>query len=292
MILVTGATGMLGLAAVERLSRGYEVFATASREPSGEMPGAASFAAADLARGGVDVLAARCAPDVIVNCAAMTDVDSCEKHPDEARAINEIAPAELAERFPNSYIIHISTDAVFDPSVALADEDSPKAPAGVYGTTKLAGERALLASSHRACVLRTTVVGVGGRRRSPSLAEWMIKEMRARKRLRLFTDAFFTPISVWDLARVIELAIERRPVGVFHAAGGERISKHDFGAALARACGFDEGLIDAARLADTAGASIRRLDQSLSSKKLEREMGIELPNASMCAKSIAERVRR
>lgn len=281
---------MLGSALALALSRDHEVTASASRDFDGAIDGAARSITADLADGGAELLASHCSPDAVVNCAAMTDVDACETHTDAARAINGRAPAALAEAFGGAYIVHISTDAVFGPGVSFADEATPPSPMSAYGATKLEGERALLSAAPSACVLRTTVVGVGGRRRQSSLAEWMIGEMRARRPVRLFTDALFTPISVWDFVPIVEWALANRPQGVWHAAGGERVSKHDFGVMLASACGYDAA-IERARLADLPGASIRRTDQSLSSRRLEAASGIRMPSASSCVESIAWRLR-
>lgn len=219
-VLIAGASGMLGSALVRALSARHEVIASASRDLDGPLDGAARYITADLADGGAELLASQCSPDAIINCAAMTDIDACETLRDEARAINALAPAALAEAFSGAYMVHISTDAVFGPGVSSADEQTPVGPVSAYGATKLEGERALLAASPDACVLRTTVVGIGGRRSRPSLAEWMIGEMRAHRPMRLYADAIFTPISVWDFAPIVEWTIANRPSGIWHTAGG------------------------------------------------------------------------
>ena len=97
--------------------------------------------------------------DVIVNCAAYTDVNKAESDADAAYKVNALAPAVLAEaaKAAGAMLIHVSTDYVFDgESNVPYTEDAPKNPLGVYGRTKLAGENAIIASGCRHLIFRTS----------------------------------------------------------------------------------------------------------------------------------------
>ena len=289
-ILITGATGLLGQALLANLPTEYRLYATASRPPSGNLSTGKDFLAFSLNREDFSPLAEFCKPDIVINCAAVTDHALCENNPVLAQAINATAVERLARLFPDAYFIQISTDAVFGDDVVMPDESVPPIPFSVYGKTKLAGESFLLSAlPSSSVVLRTTIVGLGGRRHTPSLAEWILKTLLNRAPLNLYTDAVFTPVSVWDFLPVITWCIDRRPTSVLHACGPQAVSKYDFGHLLARHCGLDAGLIRPAELARSAHGACRRMNQSLSSNRLHHLRGKTLPNASDCAASIARR---
>ncbi len=288
--LITGATGLLGQALLANLPAGYRLYATASRSPSDELLTGEDFLAFSLTEEDFSPLARFCKPDVVINCAAVTDHALCENNPALAQAINATAVERLTRLFPDAYFIQVSTDAVFGDDVVMPDESVPPVPFSVYGKTKLAGESFLLSAlPSSSVVLRTTIVGLGGRRHTPSLAEWILRTLRSGTPLNLYTDAVFTPVSVWDFLPVITWCIDQRPTSVLHACGSQAVSKHDFGYLLARHCGLDTGLIRPAELARSAHGACRRMNQSLSSSKLHHLRGKALPNASDCAASIARR---
>src|SRR5690348_820403 len=136
--LVTGAAGMLGRDLTALLSARGEEFTALTRADLDVTDGAAAAAAVAAVK-----------PDVVVNCAAWTAVDAAEEHEAQALAINGHGPANLAAACAavGAVLVHPSTDYVFhgDASAPYAEDAAP-APAGAYGRTKLAGERAVLAA--------------------------------------------------------------------------------------------------------------------------------------------------
>lgn len=285
-VLLTGASGLLGSTLVKTLGQLCELYLTSSRElaTDARMP----FLAFDLEDDDFTPLRDFCQPDAVVHCAAMTSIEECERDPDAAWRINGLSPAKLQRIFPEAYFVHVSTDAVFGLDAVAPDEDFPPAPISEYGKSKLAGERGLLTSAAAAVVLRTTLVGSGGRRTTPSLVDWLMAGFTAGKALLLYEDVFFTPISVWHFAEVIAWCLAHQPVGVLHAGGGERLSKKDFALRLAREAGLGDIPFKATRLAESASGTLRRLDQSLDSGRLQQCMGKPLPNADACVRSIVE----
>lgn len=228
-----------------------------------------------------------CNPDIIINCAAITDLSLCETNPSYAYKINSYAVQKIALAFPSAYIIHISTDAVFGRNALFPDETANPEPFSIYGKSKLEGEKLLLLNNSSSIILRTTIVGTGGHRFGMSLAEWILNDLKSEKRINLYSDALFTPISIWDFAKILEWCIDKRPRGILHATGSERISKYYFGFALACIANLNSNLITPTLLSDSLNASIRRFDQSISSRKLEKLRGIPLPGGLGCVCSIA-----
>lgn len=151
-LVIAGAGGQVGgFLAAEAARRGYDVHALARDQ----------FDIADPAAAGRHIGTG----DVVVNCAAFTNVDAAESEPAAAEAINATGPGNLARACATfgARLVHISTDYVFSGDGRVPYEiDDPTAPLGVYGKTKLAGELAVLAALPDAHVVRTSWVYTGG----------------------------------------------------------------------------------------------------------------------------------
>ncbi|MBS1701523.1 MAG: dTDP-4-dehydrorhamnose reductase [Armatimonadetes bacterium] len=166
--------------------------------------------------------------DWVVNCAAYTAVDQAELEPELAWDVNEEGVLNLAEKLENGpRLIHISTDFVFDGSktTPYTEEDEPN-PISIYGQTKLGGERYVEAMIDDAVILRTSwLYGPNGK----SFPKTMINAYEAGKTLRVVSDKVGCPTYTKDLAMAITEAIEMNiPGGIYHAAGPDAQSWHDF----------------------------------------------------------------
>jgi dTDP-4-dehydrorhamnose reductase len=285
-ILLTGSTGMLGTALLNQWQGKAVLYATASKQPSEPLYGSNYFLSFSLEEADFSPLAGFCSPEVIINCAAATDHIWCENNPNRARAVNALAPAKIAAIFPRAYFIHISTDAVFGPEAERPDENSPTTPQSVYGATKREGEKLLLERSTSNLVVRTTLVGLGGWRYRPSFAEWVLSSVKYGQETSLYDDVYFTPVSIWDFANLLEWLISMRPRGILHACGPQTISKYDFGFRLASACRLSTSCIIRTQLASQG--TKQRLDQSLDSSLLKSMFGQSLPDADQCIINIAK----
>jgi dTDP-4-dehydrorhamnose reductase len=239
--LVTGASGQLGTHLVQLLmAAGADVIAPAE---------------ADLDITDAEVVHATLAnhrPDVVVNGAAYTAVDAAEEHEDVAYSVNATGPRILAEsvaEHPNTRLIHVSTDYVFAGTGTEPYEvDSPVGPAGAYGRTKLAGERAVLgALPGRAHVVRTAWVYGGP---SPNFVDTMVRLAGERETVNVVDDQIGSPTYVRDLAGgLIELAGAGPAGGVLHYVNAGQASWYELAREVFRLIGADP---DRVRPVDTA----------------------------------------
>lgn len=228
-VLVTGADGQVGRALRDHL------------------PGAVYLdrAALDVCDPGA-VAAAFGPGDVVIHAAAKTDVDGCERDPDTAFAVNADAARNVAGT--GARVIGLSTDYVFDGSAEAAyREDDQTNPLSVYGRSKLAGERALLARPGN-LVVRTSWVYGDGR----NFFRAILAAERAGRTLRVVDDQRGRPTAALDLARALAYLVARDVSGVVHVTGDgepctwadlaelavghpvERISTEEFGAPAPR----------------------------------------------------------
>lgn len=168
-------------------------------------------------------------PEVVINCAAWTDVDGCELNPERAFAANTRGPENLANasREAGALLITISTDYVFDGNKPgfYTQRDQPN-PESIYGKSKLEGERRAQLASVRTIVVRTGFIfGSGGN----NFLSMIVERARRGEKLKAISDSFGTPTFARDLSiRLRELA-ERDLPGVFHVVNaGDGASYEEF----------------------------------------------------------------
>jgi dTDP-4-dehydrorhamnose reductase len=241
------------------------------------------------------------APDVIVSAAAYTFVDKAESEPDLAYAINERGPASIARtaRKLGIPVIHLSTDYVFDGTKPLpyVEEDSTN-PQTVYGLSKLAGERAVLAGYADSVVLRTAWVY------SPfgsNFVKTMLRLAADRHEIDIVSDQRGNPTSALDIADGI-LAIARnlgdsRPElrGIFHMTGSQDASWAEFAEAIfaqSAALGGATAKVRQIRTEDYPTIARRPLNSRLNSDKLAQVHGVRLPEWQSSLKAVVERLQQ
>jgi dTDP-4-dehydrorhamnose reductase len=268
-VLVTGAGGQVG----RELARH-------------RWPGTVEVVAAD--RRALDVTdpdAVRLAmdserPDVVVNAAAYTAVDRAEAEPEAARAVNALAVAHLADLADRhgARLVHLSTDYVFDGTKdGWYVEADPPHPLGVYGATKLAGERAALASP-RAVVLRTAwVYSASG----SNFVTTMLRLAGERPVIGVVDDQRGCPTAAGDLAAAVAAVVTGHPdlAGLWHLASPAEASWHQV-AVRALAPAIEAGTVEvrAITTAEYPTAARRPANSRLDSSALERATGIRLPD--------------
>jgi dTDP-4-dehydrorhamnose reductase len=156
--------------------------------------------------------------NLLVNCAALTNVDYCESHRDEAFLINAQGPRLLAEicAEKSAKLVHISTDYVFDgkQDTPYIEEDSP-APLSVYAESKLAGEEEVLAVSPKNLVVRLSWVFGPDK---PSFIDQIIQRARENETVTAVADKFSSPTYTIDVANWLRLAWENNARGILHLA--------------------------------------------------------------------------
>lgn len=262
-ILVTGAAGQLGTALREVLDPSCEVFFTDVKE---------------LDITSEDAVAAffeRERPDVVVNCAAWTDVDGAEANEAGARRVNRDAPAILAAECArrDAAIVHISTDFVFDGTGdrPYTEDDAPN-PVNVYGVTKLEGEHAVIDSGARGAVIRTSwLYSPWGK----NFVKAILNAAGSRPELKVVADQIGCPTSALSLARAIVAAIPRLDsrAEVYQFCDAGVVSRADFAREIIRIGGLTTPVVDVS--SDEFPAPARRpLYSAMSTSKFEARFEI------------------
>jgi len=274
--LILGAGGLLGINLSLQLTETADVVGCDIRSLKGTP---FRFIKSDLSQPGeVGRLIEVEKPDVVINCAAVANVDACEKDPEMAFQLNADLPGEMAQATSKSGIklIHISTDAVFNGRRGNYTENDEPNPINIYGRTKVAGEQAVAAGNPDTLIARVNFFGwsLEGER---SLAEWIFNNLSAGKQIRGFTDVMFCPLHVQALGELLQQMVERGLSGLYHVVSSECMSKYDFACRLAGIFGFDPGLIQPSSWKSAGLAAPRSTNLSLSVEKLTLALGRQPP---------------
>lgn len=206
-IIILGAGGRLGAALAREYASQHDV---------------TGFTHAQLDLSQLSALRTTLTPlpfDVLINAAALTNVDYCEDHRAEAMRLNAEAPRVLAEicREKESRFVHVSTDYVFDGEKrAPYTEEDPAEPISIYGESKRAGERQVLETDDRALVIRVSWVFGPDR---PSFVDAILKKARTEDQVAAVADKFSTPTYTLDIAALLRpLLVSSAHGGIFHLA--------------------------------------------------------------------------
>lgn len=278
--VVAGANGLVGSRIAAQLAEGGERVVAVGRGPR-RLSAAAEYVEIDLLRDreALARLIASVRPSGVINAAAMTDVDACEKNPREAWALNvqAVETAALAAAGAGARFTTLSTDYVFDGERgSYSEEDAPN-PRGVYARTKRVGEEAALILAPDVAVCRVAVVYSGRAGAKNTFALAVLESLRAGRPVKAFTDQVVSP-TLADNAAAMVIGVHRSGAqGLFHCAGATEVSRIDFCRAIARRIGADPSLIVPVRLADLRLPAPRPLRCGLRVEKVKRLLGDSAP---------------
>jgi len=281
--LLLGSTGLLGQAvAREARRRGVEPREAARRGAPIQVDIADDAALRTL------LDAER--PDLVVNCAALVDMDLCERDPALAWRVNARPLAFLVEwsRASGGRLLHVSTDHYFTEGYAAAhDETAPVSLVNEYARSKFAGEAFALTAAN-ALVLRTSIVGIRGWEQ-PTFAEWAIDAVENDRPVVLFSDAWSSSIDVPSFARAAFDMVEAGASGLYNLAAHEVYTKEQFVREIARQCGqnLTGAKTGSVRVLSTPRAHCLGLDV----RRAEAVLGYGLPHLAELVASVLQQYK-
>jgi dTDP-4-dehydrorhamnose reductase len=268
--LVIGAPGQVGRALMRLLpSSGLEAVGTYHSRP---VPGMLRLDVTDHAAVRSVVLAQR--PALIFLSGALTAVDYCESHIDEAWAINVHGPTAVAQAAAEvgAKLVFYSTEYVFDGTAGPYGEDDPISPQGVYARSKAEAEQAILKETDDCLIARTTVV-FGWDPTSKNFAMQVWERLSAGQRVQAPADQISNP-TLADFLAIASIVLAQEDVrGIVNVVGRDRVVRSEFARKLAQALGFSPDLVDPIATADLHQPAPRPLDAGMRTDKLEALLG-------------------
>jgi dTDP-4-dehydrorhamnose reductase len=212
-------------------------------------------------------------PDIIFNAAAIASIEQCALKPDLAFLTNAYLPGWISQ-YSSVYkckFIHFSTDAVFGQDGSFFKESERPVPVSIYGKSKLDGEVLISLNDLSALIIRTNFFGWSTKK--VSLFNFFYNALEQNKEVKGFINYFFTPIYVEELIRVTLTLIKNDASGLFHVTGNERISKFEFGQAIAIGLNKKTSLIKPSIMRSISSETFRNQDISLDNTKVRLIVG-------------------
>ena len=220
--------------------------------------------------------------DVIINCAAYTNVDAAEDNEALAEKLNSEAPAILANAMAETggLLVHISTDYVFggDPYNTPCREDQKGTPTGVYGATKLHGEKRITASGCKYLIIRTAwLYSEFGK----NFVKTMLNLTSTKPQLKVVFDQTGTPTYAYDLAKAIVEIVESKKYvgneGIYHYSNEGVCSWYDFTKIIAEMAGHTECDIQPCHSSEFPSKVVRPSYSVLDKSKIKAVFGLTIP---------------
>lgn len=240
-ILITGSNGLLGQKVLSKaLEENFEVIATSKGVDRLSMKNAKNYIYCDLDitnQKDVFCIIQKFKPQVIINTAALTNVDLCEDDQQLCDAVNVQAVKYLVEMCAkfNIHLIHISTDFIFDGKHGPYSELDIPNPLSYYGISKLKSEKLLTSSDINWTILRTIILfGVGQSLSRNNLILWAKHALENNQDLNIIDDQFRAPTLAEDLADACISAAKKKVYGIFHVSGKDIMSIFDIVKSIAK----------------------------------------------------------
>jgi dTDP-4-dehydrorhamnose reductase len=217
-------------------------------------------------------------PDVVFLPSALTNVDYCETHEEEAQKVNVQGTMNIAStcRDIGSSLIYISTDYVFDGEKGKRyDESDSTAPLSVYGRTKLYGEQIAQEEDNNLVCRVSALYGWNNVSFKSNFVTWAVGIMRKGKEITLFGDQFVSPTYAPHCAKVLINMAKMGAKGLYHISGPDCIDRYSMGLAIAQAFDLDPSLCKKIKTKDLPLPAMRGKSTCLDVSKMEREFSIK-----------------
>ncbi len=281
-ILITGAHGLLGTKLMKILSKKFDVIGTDIKDSDYQL---------DISiKKKVIVLFNKIKPDIIIHCAAYTDVDGCEINKKQAYNVNVIGTKNIAKasELINAKLMYISTDFVFDGKKGNYNEKDKPNPLSYYAQTKYEGEKFVREHPNHLIARSSVLYGYNHENDNFNFTKWIIDSLKEGKQLRIVTDQINSPTLIDDIAYALIKLFDKN--GIYNVVGPEAMSRYGFAVKIAEVFGFDKKLITPITSKEFPQKAVRPKDVSLDISKIKK-LGIKMSNVKKGAMKIKKQMR-
>ncbi len=278
-ILLTGANGLLGQKLVELILKEgeHELIATARGKNRLPIHEGFTFQSLDITKK-VEVLSAiaEYKPDAVINTAAMTNVDQCELEKEAGWNANVNSVKFLVEACEanNCFLLHLSTDFIFDGTKGPLTEEETPSPVNYYGEGKLAAEKLVINSNLKWAIARTVLVyGVVSDMSRSNIILWVKDSLEKGKPINVVDDQWRTPTLAEDLAMGCYLIVKQQAEGIYNISGKDMLTPYDMAIKVRDYFDLDGSLISRADSSTFSQPAKRPLKTGFIIDKAKKELG-------------------
>lgn len=303
-ILITGSNGLLGQKLVYKLRNkaGITCIATARGDNRLVQREGYLYESLDITnKEQVQQVFAKHLPEVVINTAAMTNVDACETEREASWLMNATAVAYQVQTLEtlkqsnanyNPHFIHLSTDFIFDGTHGPLDENEKPNPLSYYAEGKLEAERIVQASTLDWAIARTVLVyGIVDNMSRSNIVLWVKSNLEQGKTINVVDDQFRTPTLAEDLADGCILIAEKRATGIYNISGKDFYSILELARVVADYYGLDKSLIKPSKSADIKQPAKRPPITGFIIDKAKRDLGYNPHSFTEGIKILEEQIK-
>ena len=279
-ILITGAFGQLGNSLKNFLSINDEVFRTGLNIPTGGKGLQLNIVDKIMLK---DIISS-ISPDVIINLAALTNVDFCESNPEIAKEVNTNGVQNLVDVFSGK-IIHLSTDYVFDGLKGPYKEEDQINPISVYGKTKYDSEKIVLDKNNNLVLRANVLYNMFGNNKA-SFLNWVVNNLKNKNSIQVVNDQFNNPTWTESIAEILVNCLNKDMSGLYHWGDQDYLSRYDFAIKIAESYNLKSDLIKQISTSQLKQMAPRPLNGGLDQSKLKKYLNITPPSINDCLDAI------
>ncbi|MGY8750820.1 MAG: SDR family oxidoreductase [Fidelibacterota bacterium] len=284
-IIITGGYGQLGIACKKDLKNSFNTLITGSNTFR-EGVKLDITNRNDIARVYSDFK-----PDVVLNLAAMTNVDECDRDKIGANKINIEGVENLCENF-KGHFIQLSTDYVFDGLSGPYNELDEVNPISHYGKTKLEAENWLKNNYSNSTILRANVLYSYTKRTKASFVKWVVDSLKNNKEINVVNDQWNNPTWTESISFVIKNIINIGLTGLYNYGDKDFMCRYDFAILISKIFNLDETLIKPIKTSNLNQVAKRPLKSGLKTEKIESRLGIVPNSVEDCLRKISNNLTK
>ncbi|MFA5903079.1 MAG: UDP-4-amino-4,6-dideoxy-N-acetyl-beta-L-altrosamine transaminase [Desulfobacula sp.] len=275
-ILITGVSGLLGNNLAYYFKDRFNVLGLYKTHPV-EINGIVTRQVDILSKDSIKCVIGEFRPDIIIHCASLTDIEYSELNKESADLINVSGTRNIVSVVAdNTKIVYISSDSVYDGIKGNFVETDMVDPQNYYGLSKYNGELEAL-KKRKSLVLRTNIFGWNIQEKN-SIAEWIMHELDMNHEINGFRDVYFSSIYTFDLAKILEKAIEQDLAGIYNCGSRDSISKYEFALLIAQFFCLNQNLVKPISIDHFSFKAKRGKNLSLNVDKLSTALNLTLPS--------------
>lgn len=286
-ILITGSNGQLGHSLVMGLKEYFDIIPTVHKK----LKNSQNNVEMDITNPKqIKSVLKSYTPDIVINCAAMTNVDLCESNHTAAWNINVNGLENIIKYTnKNTLIIQISTDYIFDGNEGPYIESDATYPINYYGKTKHAAENLLIGSRKKYLIFRPNVLF------STDLSynnffSWVFWSLSDKKEINVVTDQSSNPTWTGILCDAIRESIIFQSEGVYHYGSDNYLTRYEFAQEIANIFQLDNKLIHPIKTSELNQNAKRPMHSGLITNKIEEEIGVTIFSTSYCLQTIRKKI--
>ena len=284
-VIITGGYGQLGVACKEHLKKSFNVIITGKNIFEQDVKLDITDRK-DIAKAYSDFK-----PDVVLNLAAMTNVDECEIDKIAANKINIEGVKNLCKNF-SGHFIQLSTDYVFDGLSGPYNELDEVNPISHYGKTKLEAENWLKNNYSNVTILRANVIYSYTKRTKASFVKWVVDSLKNNKEINVVNDQWNNPTWTDSISFIINKIIDNSIIGLYNYGDKDFMSRYDFAILISKIFNLDENLIKPINTSNLNQIAERPLKSGLKTEKIESRLGIVPNSVENCLRKIHDNLSK